>query len=341
MRLNFPILVLCAYGMVQPASAGQAMPYTLVTLTSQVIRVADLFSNAGPEADHVLGESPAPGQRIVVGSDQLAAIAAAYQVPWQPDGSNPQVVLASPGNALAPALVSKAIADAISTSGGPPDAAISLPDFSPPMIPPGATADIAVTRMAFDPASGTFSASLVVSAPGMDPQDMDLSGLAEASTEALVATHNLAPGEILNIADVELARLPSNQASDAISAPVDAIGMATNIAISAGAALTLDNLTAPIVVRKGAVVNLSLSVPGLVVTADGVALDAGGIGAIIAVLNPASHAVVQAVITGPNAASIAAGSTPMSTAENAGGYSNYTSYAQTHSNSYQAMAVQQ
>jgi flagella basal body P-ring formation protein FlgA len=336
MRWNFLLLVFCAYNMVQPASAEEiALPHTLVTLSSPVIRLADLFSNAGPQAERVLGPSPAPGMRIVVGSDQLAAIAAAYQVPWAPDGSDPQVVLASPGRALAAAVLNAAIASAVQSSGGPTDAAITLPDFTPPMIPPGASPNVTVTSMDFDPGTGNFSAVVIVSAAGMAPQDIELTGLAEASVPALVATHNLLPGAVLTDADVTMARLPENQAGNALESPVDAVGMTTAIGVDAGAALSASNLSTPIVVAKGANVVLSLTIPGLNVTAEGIALSAGGTGSVISVLNAASHAVVQAVVTGPDAASIAPGSTPLTTAQNSGGYG---SYAQAHGGAFQQAA---
>jgi len=330
MRRNFPFLVFCAYNMVQPANAAQAVPNTLVTLSSPVIRVADLFSNAGPEAATVLGAAPAPGGRIVVGTDQLAAIATAYQVPWQPDGSNPEVVLARPGTAMQAALISNALAEAVANSGGPSNAAITLPDFAPPMIPPGASPAITVTRMDFDPGTGNFSASLVVDAAGMAPQNLDLSGLAQPSVQVVVASHDLAPGEVLNAADVTLARLPANQAASAVVAAADVDGMQVMSGVQQGAPLMQNDLSAPIVVRKGAFVVLNLAAPGMVLTAQGVALGAGGTGSVIPVLNPASHAVVQAVITGPGSASIAAGSSPLSTPQDTGGYAGYGSYAQAH-----------
>jgi flagella basal body P-ring formation protein FlgA len=333
MRWNLPIQVFCAYNMVQPANAAPAIPNTVVTLTAPVIRVADLFANAGPQADRVLGASPAPGQRIVVGADQLAAIAAAYQVPWQPDGTDPQVVLASPGRALPAAVLNAAIAGAVASSGGPADAAITLPDFAPPMVPPGGDPDITVTGMDFDPGTGNFTASVIVSAAGMAPLALSLSGLAEASVAALVATHSLAAGQVVSAGDVTMARLPENQAANAIASPQAAIGMTTTSGIDAGAALAENDLTTPVLVAKGASVILSLTIPGMNLTAQGIALGAGGIGAVVPVLNAASHAVVQAVITGPDAASIAPGSTPLSNARNNNGYG---SYAQAHMADYRA-----
>jgi flagella basal body P-ring formation protein FlgA len=333
MRWNFPLLVFFAYNMAQPANADQAIPHTLVTLSSPVIRLSDLFADAGPQSQRILGASPAPGMRIVVGPDQLAAIAAAYQVPWQPDGSDPQVVLASPGRTLAPAMLDAALADAVQSSGGPQNAAITLPDFNPPMVPPGAPPNITVSGMDFDPGTGNFTASVIVSAAGMAPQDLQLSGLAQASVTALVATHNLLPGEVLSPADITMAQLPENQAEHALTSPADAIGMTSSVGVDAGAALYAANLITPIVVAKGALVILSLTTPGLDLTAQGIALNAGGTGSVISVLNASSHAVVQAVVTGPNAASIAPGSTPLTTPQNTGGYG---SYARAHMAGYQA-----
>jgi flagella basal body P-ring formation protein FlgA len=318
-------------GTALPNTAQQALPNTLVTLTGTVIRVSDLFSNAGPEANEVLGAAPAPGGRIVVGSGQLAAIAAAYQVPWQPDGSDAEVVLASPGSAMPVSQISAAIADAIAASGGPADAAVTLPDFTPPMIPPGATPNIAVTRISFDPASSNFSASLVVDAAGMAPQNLDLAGLALPSVQALVASHDLAPGEVLTAADLSFARLPQNQAGGALTSADAAIGMAVNSGVQAGGAVTSGNLVAPIVVRKGMFVVLNLAAPGMILTAQGIALGDGGVGSMVSVLNPASHAVVQAAVTGPGTASIAPGSTPLSSPQNQGGYGGSgSSYVQAH-----------
>ena len=349
MRKNFPFLVFCAYNMVQPASAAPAAPNTLVTLSEPVVRVSDLFANAGPEADRVLGAAPAPGARIVVGTAQLAAIAAAYQVPWQPDGSAPEVVLASPGNAMPLAPIRDALAQAVASAGGPPDPALSLPGLVPPMIPPGAVPSVTVTRLDLNPATGDFSASLAIQAPRMAPQNLDVSGQAQPSVVALTASHALQPGQVLTAADVTPMPLPQSQAGNAVTATAQALGMAVATAVPAGAPLMANNLTTPVLVQKGALVVLSLSGPGMKLTAQGIALGTGGIGSAIPVLNPASHAVVEAVVSGPGTADIAPGSMPLTMAQNVGSYGGngsyggYASYAQAHGAhlaAYQPMAVQ-
>jgi flagella basal body P-ring formation protein FlgA len=330
MRRNFPFLVFCAYNIIQPANAAQTLPNALVTLSGPVVHLSDLFSNAGPEADRVLGNAPPPGGRIVVGTTQLAAIAAAYQVPWQPDGGSDQVVLASPGTAMPASIMESAMAQALATAGGPADPVITLSDFTPPMIPPGTAATVTVTRMNYDPASQKFSASTLVSAPGMVPQNLDLSGVAEASVPALVATHVLRAGEVIATSDVTLARVPQRLGTNAVANPAAAVGMAVGAGVPAGGAITAANLVTPLVITKGAAIVLTLSTPGVVLTEQGVALSEGGLGDLITVINPASHAVVQAVVTGPGAASVAPGSTPLQMAQNSQGYAAQGSYARLH-----------
>ena len=193
----------------------------------------------------------------------------------------------------------------------------------------------------FDFHGQRLSGAVSLDAAGMAPQNVDLSGLAQAAAPALVASHDLAPGEVLNAADVTLARLPANAAAGAVATVGDALGMAVVNGVAAGAAVTSANLSAPVVVRKGAFLVLNLSAPGMVLTAQGVALDSGGAGSVISVLNPASHAVVQAVVTGPDAASFAPGSAPISAPQSGGGFGGYPSYAQAHGGGYSSMGLGQ
>ena len=172
----------------------------------------------------------------------------------------------------------------------------------------------------FDFHGQRLSGAVSLDAAGMAPQNVDLSGLAQAAAPA---------------------RLPANAAAGAVATVGDALGMAVVNGVAAGAAVTSANLSAPVVVRKGAFLVLNLSAPGMVLTAQGVALDSGGAGSVISVLNPASHAVVQAVVTGPDAASFAPGSAPISAPQSGGGYGGYPSYAQAHGGGYSSMGLGQ
>jgi flagella basal body P-ring formation protein FlgA len=68
--------------------------------------------------------------------------------------------------------------------------------------------------------------------------------------------------------------------------------------------------------------------PGLEVSAQGIALGSGAAGAVVPVLNPSSHLVVQAVVDGPDRAHVVPGSRPArrSVAAAAGSGSYYARY---------------
>ena len=65
------VMVLLA-GSLPITLAGQAASLrSAVTLEHPMVRVADLFDDAGPAASRVLGAGPQPGARLVVEAAQL------------------------------------------------------------------------------------------------------------------------------------------------------------------------------------------------------------------------------------------------------------------------------
>jgi flagella basal body P-ring formation protein FlgA len=73
----------------------------------------------------------------------------------------------------------------------------------------------------------------------------------------------------------------------------------------------------PATVQKGATVLMALDSPGIALTAQGQALEAGSIGERIRVLNPVSRAVIEAEVTGTDRVRVAPGGIPLSVAARA------------------------
>ena len=86
-----------------PAAARTPRPRTLRTMTTlhaPVVRLSDLFDDAGANAERVLGPGPGAGGRIVVEAAQLGAIARQFGVDWRPASSADRAVLDRPGRPL-------------------------------------------------------------------------------------------------------------------------------------------------------------------------------------------------------------------------------------------------
>ncbi len=290
-----------------PAQAATLRDFT--TLTGPNVRLSDLFEH--PEHDQVIGPSPEPGGRIIVESRQLAAIARQFGVDWRPNSDGDRVVLERPGRMFPQAAVTDALRQALAVAGMPADADVSMPTYTPPMVPVDGNAHAEVGQVEYDPVTGRFTSMLSITADGMTPAHARLSGRAVPMADLLVATRRLLPGDTLAPGDVQMARVRASQLQPTVARlPDQAVGLAVRRQpIAAGAPLPLPDLGPPMVVARGAPVTMELDSPGLTLTAQGVAMDSGAMGDQVRVLNPASRAMVTVAVIGPGRVRVVPGAT--------------------------------
>jgi flagella basal body P-ring formation protein FlgA len=81
--------------------------------------------------------------------------------------------------------------------------------------------------------------------------------------------------------------------------------------VSAGQPLAAGDLQRPALVQRRGNVQIVLESAGLLLTAQGVAMETGGAGDQVRVLNPVSHAVMLAEVIGPGRVRVAPGSVPL------------------------------
>jgi flagella basal body P-ring formation protein FlgA len=307
-----PFLPALAAGLLLAAPAAAATLRAETTLDSSVVRLSDLFDDAGQRAERVLGPGPAPGESIVVEAPQLAAIARQFGVDWRPTSLADRSVLDRPGRLLPREEVMTPLRAALATVGAPADGDIDLPGFSAPMIPVGGRTEVSVEQLSYDGASGRFTATLVIVCTDLPTERARLSGRVYQTLELPVPVHRLAAGSIVQASDLETTRVRVEAVRDgAVHTPAEAVGMALKRQVAGGQPLFTSDLMRPVVVAKGARVAMELYAPGLALTGQGVALEAGGTGDVIQVLNPASRAVVAAQVVGPGRVRVAQGSTPL------------------------------
>src|SRR5262252_9473961 len=130
-RLPLAFLALC----LGTGHADAATLRTMTTLHAPVVRLSDLFDNAGANADRVLGPGPGAGGRIVVEAAQLGAIARQFGVDWRPASPADRAVLERPGRPLRRDDVVDAVRSALVSSGASADCDIDLAGFTPPLVP--------------------------------------------------------------------------------------------------------------------------------------------------------------------------------------------------------------
>lgn len=290
-----------------PATAATLKPFT--TLSGPVVTLADLFDGAG---DRALGPSPAPGARITVEARQLEAIARQYGVDWRPSGAGDRTVLDRPGRTLGRDEVTGPLRTALAAAGAPRDGDLELPGFTAPLVGMGAKTEAEVTQLEFDGGTGRFTALVSVAADGAPAAQLRLSGRVLEMTELPVPRRRMLPGDVIESGDLEWVRLRAAVAKgEVVHAMREAVGQALRHPVQPGQPIPLADLGRPMVVQKGTPMLLALNTPGIELTAQGVAMEPAGMGERVHVLNPASHVVVEAEVTGPGRARVLPGSAPV------------------------------
>jgi flagella basal body P-ring formation protein FlgA len=282
--------------------AAAATLRTTTTLHGPRVKLSDLFDDAGGNGARVLGPGPAPGGRIVVEAAQLAAIARQFNVEWRPSSSADRTVLDWPGRPLPRPAVMAALREALAASGVPPEhCEVDLADFTAPLVPFEAAPRPLVTELDYDRATGRFTAVLLVTGDGIEPISARIGGRVDELIEVPVATARLSAGIVLGPEDIHMARVRAGVANGAVARqPEDAIGLQLRHQIAAGQPLMLADLSRPELVLRGANVQMLLDSPGILLVAQGQAMESGAIGEHIRVLNPVSHAVIEAEVVGPD-----------------------------------------
>jgi flagella basal body P-ring formation protein FlgA len=295
MRLFATMLLCCA---AIPAAAANLKPVT--TLHGPNVYLHDLFDDAGPNADRVLGPGPGPGGRITVGAAQLSAIARQFDVDWRPASSADQAVLEWPGRPLPREDAVAAVRDALTASGVSPDSSIELPGFTAPIVPADVLPKPVVSQLDYDPNTGRFTGTLSVNGAGMQPIVMRIGGQADEMVDLPVAAARLGVGMVVKPDDVHMGRIRAALVrGDALRSLDQVVGMQMRRQVPTGQPLAATDVARPTEVLRGATVNLQLVASGLLVTGEGMALESGAAGERIHVQNGASHAVIEAEVIGP------------------------------------------
>jgi len=115
--------------------------------------------------------------------------------------------------------------------------------------------------------------------------------------DVIVPAHDIARGSVIGEGDLDYKAVPVARAGASVLRLVsDAAGKETRRALKAGEIMRASDLKRRTLVAKGSNVTMLFDAPGMQLTAMGRALEEGGQGDSITVLNPTSYRKVDAVI---------------------------------------------
>lgn len=295
-------------GSAQAAEESVVALRPLAVVDEPVLRLGDLFEGVGAaRAGVTIGAAPLPGRRLVLEAPQLAALARAQGVAWRPLSAHERAVVERPGRPVPREEIEAALRAELLRLGMEAEAELDLGPFLPPMVPPSAPLHLTVEGVSFDAANGRFAATLVVMAEGMPTLRQRLGGRAAATVPAVVATRRLAQGEVVRPEDVREVRLRAERVRPgAAQDAAQVVGQQLRRPIGGGMVFMAGDLGPPALVERNALVTIVLEAPGLLLTAQGRALEAAPRGGTVPVRNLASDRVVEAQVIGPGRVRVAA-----------------------------------
>jgi flagella basal body P-ring formation protein FlgA len=167
-------------------------------------------------------------------------------------------------------------------------------------------AELRAMRAAFEARSGRFDVVFEVPLGASRRTLMRFTGAVVETVDAIVPARPIARGEIVRAADLVVERRPKAEiTADVVGSNDEAVGRAARQALRPRLPIRRADLVKPELVKRDENVTLVYEIPGILLTARGKALAAGGEGDIINVLNIQTNRTLQGVVAGPGRVSLA------------------------------------
>lgn len=285
---------------------GAPMLRPAVTVSGPVVRLGDLFADAGAHAGDPVVAAPAPGMRMTLTSDWLAAMAREHHLAWVPSSAYDQAIIERASRVIDADRIAKELLGEIGARQRIEDAELQLDNPGLRLVVAAEAPDtVAIDGLAIDQRSGRVSA--FVATPAGDPAAVRQRVTARlvyhaevpVLNRALAAGAQIASGD-LDIVKVRRDRIGPDVATDA----AQLIGRMSRRPLRVGEPVRLADVQFPILVHKGDLVTIVLDTGSLQLTAQGKALDDGAKDALVRVENTKSSRVVDAAVSGPGTVAV-------------------------------------
>jgi flagella basal body P-ring formation protein FlgA len=291
----------------QPAFATPFAAPTLkrsVVVLGEIVRIGDLIDNAGAFASIPVFRSPDVGTTGAVPSRKVIEAARAHNLFGVETGEVIEVEVSRAGRVITRKEIEGRIARLFAGTKGLGGASDLMVSFD--RIPADINADLApdaelkAMRALHDPRTSRFDVIFDVPVGPSRRTLLRYTGSLVETADAVVPNRTISRGEVVRAADLMVERRPRSEVTaDVPAAIAEAVGRAARQALRQGVAVHRTDLIKPELVKRDENVSLVYAVPGVLLTTRGKALEAGGEGDVINVLNTQSKRTIQGVVTGP------------------------------------------
>lgn len=286
-----------------PAKAAQLQ--LSVEVDANVITLADLFDDAGAAANVTVAKAPAPGTYAALSVSKIAHVARRNGLSWKNRSGVTRVTVTRTGIQVPEFTVQTALADALTEqmTSMPANSIlqVELAARSPQLyVASDAEPTVKVERLSVDRRTGKFQALLRAPAES-NSRLRKVAGHAYPVTEVPVPIRQVVAGDVITERDFEWVKLPTNRISrNLITDARGLVGMSPRRSLRIGQPVRLSDVEAPVIIAKGALVQVTYVNARMTLTTKGRALRDAALGEVVDILNLSSHQTIQGIASAPN-----------------------------------------
>lgn len=282
------------------------------TVSGPVMTLGELAAITGEDQQRVktlnevkLGSAPPPGQKMVLTRDmlgaRLASAGADYSnITWQVP---PTFVVTTAAQTVSGerllAIATEAVQGQVGGNGDN-DVTVAAIGSSPDIQAPLGRLDIKAEIPGGVRYNAPTIAAVIISADGRPFTTVNLRFTVKAYQQLVVAARNIAVHEEITADNVREERREVGRISGYITELGKVVGLTARRPMLAGTPLTEAMVDKPVMVKRGATVNILVQVGDMIVAAGGLAMQAGREGELIRVQNVTSKRMVTARVVDRN-----------------------------------------
>lgn len=271
-----------------------------VVVDDHLIRLGDLFNNAGDKANIAVAYAPKPGKRASFDARWLYKVARAYKLDWRPFSRLTQAVVERDSQIIDRDIIRAEITEALRDKGLEPDMRVQLSDTMASLYVPGESdGSVSVEDVVYRARTGRFTAIVASPADSPTAQRIRISGKVHRMVDVPVLKNRVARGDVITEQDITWVQVKAKSLKYAIiEHESDLIGMTLKRMARPGQPIRASDLTRPLIVKKGEIVTVRLKVGAMSLTTQAKALEGGSRGDQIRVTNTKSNKTLDAIIIG-------------------------------------------
>lgn len=301
---RFSVLVALGLAALAASASAQTLRSDLVVVEGDIVRLSDIFD--GANSDRPVLRAPAPGRRVAVEIQQLSDIARANNLAWRPQTRFDRVLIERLGRTVEMSDILPALRQALALEGMRASDEIDIGSRALSIaLPLDAPGDIDVRQVQYDRTTGRFTVTLIAGSTHPGAQRLTVQGRTLATARLPVLRRAIGTGETIKAADVEMVQVREDNARrDLIASPEKLIGQVARQRLREREPVREGDVRPVTLVARNSGVTILLQSGNLSLSVQGRAIEEGGRGDAIRVVNAVSNRQLEAVVVGPDTVAV-------------------------------------